>query len=177
MNKNYYKYQKYLYKYAQLLKNQKKLKGGANIPEQLPATQSWIFMPFILLPFDNLLIHFNYDVQAYINEYFADFNLHNKEQITNYIRDQIRILIPDINFNDRISLGNNVPPLNLQYDDADHLHLTGASQERLLERMTLRSNTFGIDLNMRDILSTLANELINRFPNNYFDFMSIDNIE
>lgn len=26
MNKNYYKYQKYLYKYAQLLKNQKKLK-------------------------------------------------------------------------------------------------------------------------------------------------------
>ena len=177
MNKNYYKYQKYLYKYTQLLKKQKKLKGGALIPEVLPGTQSWFFMPFILLPFDNLLINFPADIQDVIEEYFTDYNLNNMELITNYIRDQIRILIPDINFNDRRSLGNNIPPLNLYYTDAEHLHLSGDSQERLLERMNLRSNTFEMDLNMQDILSTLANELINRFSNRNFDFMSLDNIE
>jgi len=177
MNKNYYKYQKYLYKYTQLLKKQKKLKGGERVPEQVPNTQSWLFMPFILLPFDNLLIDFNGDIQAFINEYFGVFNLHNKEQITNYIRDQIRILNPAINFNDRTTLGNNIEPLNLIYDDENHLHLTGDSQERLLESMFLLHNITGINFNMRDILSTLANELINRYPGRYFDFMSLDNID
>lgn len=171
-----YKYKKYLHKYKKILKQHKML-GGATVPNVIPATQSWFFMPIILLPFDELLIDFN-DLNKIIINGFVRYGLNSIDAITAFIRDRIRLLIPDINFNDRRDLGRNVEPLNLHYDDAPNfMHLSHDSQERLLDRIILHDDILDIDISLREVLSALAIDIIQDFSGRYFDFVSLDNIE
>ena len=122
------KYLKYKKKYLLEIKNQIG-KGFERIPNIQPEYNSWIFMPLILLPFNNMRVCFPnifYDV-AY--EYEQETRIKTSLGYIEYILKEF-YKSKNINLNDHITLDTIG---GYRYDDQPNCkHLIGTEQERLL---------------------------------------------
>ena len=140
--KNYIKYDTIL----------KKLNGVANVPNELPETQSWIYMPLILMPFNDVNVNFpDYFNDLGIPDFLVPYDTLGffYTKLLKYYEDN------NINLDDRKSLNN----LNYHYDDANFLHLTPNDQEKLLDVVEIRLQ-----------VDAFAETLVNNFNNTEFTF-------
>lgn len=165
-------------KYILKLKTELNQRGGqiVRIPYPLPPTQSWFFMPILLFPFGDMYIDFAvpdptiafndilaeyFDVPVNVHRYNPEFqymtNIRTMYErrvdgplIVNGLIDWLKSEYTDrgVDIANRRTLVNALP--GLAYDDADFAHLTGESQERLLD-----------SLGLLEIMSDIARRLSN----------------
>jgi hypothetical protein len=117
------KYLKYKNKYMMLKEKNNQIGGDIihTVPEQLQATQSWIYMPVILAPFNDISVSYDPTI---------DIILHQNDVPTiNSIINKLRLFYVSnaVNLNDH----HNLLFYNYHFDNP--YHLVGDSQERLLE--------------------------------------------
>jgi hypothetical protein len=120
------KYLKYKLKYENL-KNQL---GGETVPDSKPRTQSWLYMPIILSPFTDIIVHFSGAFNKTINDHNTEnpeFPLYSLEKIKNLLK--IFYLKKNIDLNNHKELTK----LEVSYDTPSFLHLRGTDQELILE--------------------------------------------
>jgi hypothetical protein len=147
------KYLKYKNKYLQL----KKQLGGARVPTTTPSTQSWLYMPLLLLPFNDVVVNFPIQFHNAITEYNTanpDLQIKTIDQIKNELKEKYQT--NGVNLNNRESIQH---VLNFRYDDSNKLHLTGNDQEKLIDKFEL-GYTFDI----------LVSIFINKCSNIEFEF-------
>jgi len=126
------KYLKYKGKYINL-KNQA---GNGPIPRVLPGTQSWFYMPIILLPFNDVIVRFPERFSGMLNE-ITTGRIRNierlKEIMANFYRSK------GINLEDRRTIQTIG---GYRFDDASYLHLEGGEQERLLRDIRFEESIY-----------------------------------
>jgi hypothetical protein len=139
------KYLKYKSKYNKLktIVEFYNIIGGAKVPDVLPATQSWLYMPVLLMPFTDVSVNFPDEFNDILMSTSAElgFELFSFEAIVNKIKETYEAQCIS-NFSDR----NNITSIrvthnrdgvdvveNVRFDDASRLHLRGEDQEKLLE--------------------------------------------
>jgi hypothetical protein len=140
------------------------LSGGAKIPEIWPNTQSWFFMPIILLPFTDTSIDFLTLKEAMELSMSHTPTLDKIEKLKKYIGDKLSEQ-EGVSLTDRRTLTKYKPDLlKLRYTDTNYRHLDGTSQERLLS-----------DLHIKHIVDDLCVELLARHKGKEFIFNTIMN--
>jgi hypothetical protein len=130
----YSKYLKYKKKYLNLKNAQK---GGSKVKEiyiskQKKETQSDIYMPIILLPFEDIEVHFPHTIINFFNNIknHADTDIFNCKNI-----DEIKQILTEFYRGKGIDLSQR-KNLELHYkfdiDDGEYLHIEGVQQEQIL---------------------------------------------
>ena len=119
------------FKYKEKYLNLKKQIGGVAVPKELPATQSWLYMPIILRPFMNINVFFNSTFDRTIEQYNNDNN-DNKLLNLNIINQKLTKFY----IHKKINLDNHINLYTHYMSDSD-LHLNGNEQERLLKESNL----------------------------------------
>ena len=144
------KYLKYKNKYN-ILKSQI---GGSHkiiiIPENIPATQSWFYMPILLAPFNNVLVNFDNKIENFVNQLknnsFISINLKDCiEKIKSFYKDK------GVNLNDFNDLKNFSFNFDGQY------HLPADQQEYLLNYSEIRAQ---LDFIIQYMFTKENNELL-----------------
>jgi hypothetical protein len=128
----------YLVKYFKYKNKYLKLKGGAIVPNTLPGTQSWFYMPLILAPFRNIRVEFPEEINIASKLACSGIGFHEDECNLDNIIAKIRqyYISHGINLDNHMNLINlNKGPLpidgNYSYDG--HLHINGDDQIKLLD--------------------------------------------
>lgn len=157
------KYLKYKLKYLNL----KKQFGGNRIPDRLPATQSWLYMPIILLPFNDVVVRFPDRFNFMLNE-LTNGKIRNVDELKRILRSFYEN--KRIDLNDRRTI-QTVGGYN--FDDRDNLHLSGEEQERLLTDIKLHDiSIFGAipTANTREFLETIINSIMSELSGQEIEF-------
>ena len=127
------KYLKYKKKYNLLKSYNINQHGGTfnkcSVITNNPMIQSWLYMPIILAPFDNIILSYNPIIDTQLKKFNFEYTIERLiEEMTKYYRG---------NYID-LSDYNNL--LRYSYIFDSHLHLTPQSQELLLTYAKLKDH-------------------------------------
>ena len=101
------------------------LSGGSKVPDKLPETQSWFFMPFILNPFEDVQVQIDESILQLLEQPIIQYGLtiSLNQMLIDYYNSK------NINMNTRLNLVQH----GFRFDDDHSLHLPGDVQDRLLD--------------------------------------------
>jgi len=127
------KYLKYKAKYMNLknIFEYYNIIGGGRVPLSLPRTQSWLYMPIVLLPFTDVTIDFPKEFQTELT--LLSHEMGFKYDTFDKIKEKLKEYYEDkkiTNFSDR----GEITKADVAYDDGGaKLHLKGEDQVKILE--------------------------------------------
>jgi hypothetical protein len=157
------KYFKYKAKYINLknIFEYYNIIGGGTVPSVQPATQSWIYMPLLLMPFTDVQVEFpssfNDVLESAAKISGSQYNTFEK------ISDKLKETYTSKGISDFSDRGNITRISGIMYDDgSSRLHLRGEDQVKLLELA-------GLDL----LAETLTPLLINNLAGTRFTFEQV----
>lgn len=169
------------YKFIKYLN--KNMKGGMIVPQVVPITQSWLYMPILLKPFKNIRVVFPKEFDEALNEVYDNFiqNLQEIDPLPNFsevnanrvknLEEMIKT-IENYYINNKIDLNdyNNLTNLRVsggpQIVFDEDMHIPGEQQEQICNA----ANNMFTHIMSNFVIPTL----IRKFGGNWFEFIKFN---